>query len=512
MVQRFDRRSFLRLTGGGLASLALASCSQGGTDRVAAGGSEVQANERRRRRGDAPVRDILLSPGPASIDLGGMMVETIAYDGVVPGREVRVRAGEVLRARVTNRLSESTTIHWHGLALRNDMDGVPGLTQSPISSGASFTYEFVVPDPGTYWFHPHFGLQLDAGLYAPLIVEDPAEPGRYDREVTIVLDDWMSGLGPSPEETMRVLRDGGMPMGGGMQMGAGTQMGGSGAMPMANSPQLGGDAGDVSYPSFLLNGRRADTPQTIEVRRGERIRMRILNAGSDTAFRVALGGHRLTVTHTDGFPVEPVTVDALLVGMSERYDVTVTVAGDGAFPLVGMAEGKNAQAMAVLRSGSGAAPSASAHPAELDGRLLQLSDLRADKAVSLNPKAPDRVHRVALGAAKEGYRWLINGRAVDAEADVLKDARILEVREGQRVRLEFDNQTTMFHPMHLHGHTFQVVSPEGVVGPRKDSMIVRPNERISVDFDANNPGQWLIHCHNLYHQNAGMHSVVSYVR
>jgi FtsP/CotA-like multicopper oxidase with cupredoxin domain len=284
-------------------------------------------------------------------------------------------------------------------------------------------------------------------------------------------------------------------------------------MAMTPSPLLGGDPGDVTYPLFLVNGRKADSPATLEAKRGERVRFRILNAASDTAFRVALGGHRLTVTHTDGFPVEPVTVDAVLVGMSERYDATVTVAGDGAFPLVALAEGKGAQAMAVLRSAPGAAPPADAHPTELDGRVLQLSELRADKAVSLAPKAPDQTHQVALGGpGPQGYRWTINGKAVDSESDVLKEARVLEVRQDQRVRLVFDNQTMMFHPMHLHGHTFQVVGPGGVAGPRKDSMIVRPKERISVDFDANNPGQWLIHCHNVYHQSAGMHSVLSYVR
>jgi len=289
-------------------------------------------------------RDIALTAAPARIDIGGQTVDTWAYGGAVPGREVRVRAGDVLRARITNQLPEPTTIHWHGLALRNDMDGVPGLTQAPIPAGADFTYEFVVPEPGTFWFHPHVGLQLDRGLYTPLVIEDPAEPGRYDREIVVVLDDWLSGVGPTPEDTLEGLRENGMQMGG---AGGGMQMGGGG---MAMSPALGGDAGDVTYPSFLVNGRQGANPVTLDAKAGERIRLRILNAGGDTAFRVALGGHQLTVTHTDGFPVEPVTVDALLIGMSERYDVMVTVAGDGAFPLVAVAEGKGGQALAVLRS------------------------------------------------------------------------------------------------------------------------------------------------------------------
>jgi len=496
-----SRREFLGLAGGGCAALVLAACTAGGPSRIAVGGPEVQDAERRRQRPGGTTRDIALTAAPAMIDLGGRIVETWAYGGSVPGRELRVRSGDVLRAKITNQLPEPTTIHWHGLALRNDMDGVPGLTQAPIAAGADFTYQFVVPEPGTFWFHPHFGLQLDRGLYTPLVIEDPAEPGRYDREIVVVLDDWLSGMGPTPEETLKGLREDGM------------QMGGGGGMAMAQSQALGGDAGDVIYPTFLVNGREGANPVTLEAKAGERIRLRILNAGGDTAFRVALGGHRLTVTHTDGFPVEPVTVDALLIGMSERYDVTVTVAGGGAFPLVAVAEGKGGQALAVLRTASGGAPPADVHPAELDGRLLQLGELRAAKAVALAPKKPDRIHQVALGGpGKTGYRWTINGKEVDKEADVLKKARVLEVGQGQRVRLVFENQTTMFHPMHLHGHTFQVVGPDGAAGPRKDSMIVRPKERIAVDFDADNPGQWLIHCHNVYHQSAGMHSVLSYVR
>jgi len=508
-----NRREFLGLTGAGCAALVLASCSAGGPTRVGVGGPEVQDAERRRQRPGSTIREVELTAAPATIDLGGRSVETWAYGGSVPGPEIRLRAGDMLRARVTNRLPEPTTIHWHGLALRNDMDGVPGLTQTPIAVGADFTYEFIVPEPGTFWFHPHFGLQLDRGLYAPLIVEDPAEPGRYDREIVVVLDDWLSGAGPTPEETLKGLRENGMQMGaggmGGMQTGSG---GGTGGMSMAQSPALGGDAGDVVYPLFVLNGKQGTSPVTFDAKAGERIRLRILNVGGDTAFRVALGGHRLTVTHTDGFPVEPVTVDTLLIGMSERYDVTVTAVG-GVFPLVAVAEGKGGQALAVLRSASGQAPPPDVHPVELDGRLLQLGELRAAPRVALAPKKPDRTHLVELGGpGKTGYRWTINGKSVDKEADVLKDAKVLEVGEGQRVRLVFDNQTTMFHPMHLHGHTFQVVGPEGAAGPRKDSMILRPNERIAVDFDADNPGQWLIHCHNLYHQSAGMHSVLSYVR
>jgi len=385
------------------------------------------------------------------------------------------------------------------LALRNDMDGVAGLTQQPIGAGTSFAYEFAADVPGTYWFHPHSGLQLDRGLYAPLIIEDPAEPLAYDQELMIVLDDWL--VGTTPEKTLDGLRSGGMQMGG-------MQMGGGGA-----GSDLGGDAGDVMYALYLVNGRPEADPATLDVRPGQRVRLRILNAGSDTAFRVAVGGHQLTVTHTDGYPVEPATGAALLIGMGERYDAIITVAGSGVFPLVALAEGKDGMARANIRSGPGSGPPAGTRPSELDGKRIQALDLRAARPVALAARRPDRVHQVTLGGPPSGtYRWTINGRAAPDEAKLFTDAKPLGVRRGERVRLEFENGSTMFHPMHLHGHTFQVVGPDGSAGPRKDTLLVKPKERLAVEFDAENPGQWLMHCHNLYHQVAGMHSVVSYLK
>jgi len=190
--------------------------------------------------------------------------------------------------------------------------------------------------------------------------------------------------------------------------------------------------------------------------------------------------------------------------MGERYDVVVTVPEEGVFPLVALAEGKGGQAMALLRTGAGDAPAADAHPSELDGRVLQLADLKAADGVALKPARADRTHQVVLTLDRDAYRWRINGKTFDEQSP-------LELREGQRVRLVFDNQTTMFHPMHLHGHTFQVEGPLGGAGPRKDTAIVRPKEKVTVDFVADNPGQWLLHCHNLYHQETGMMTTLSYV-
>ncbi|MFE0048071.1 multicopper oxidase family protein [Streptomyces albireticuli] len=519
----------LAVAGGGL----LTACSQDSAgpgdakaptappaDYVSPDGKEVAAAEA--KRGTGPVRDVRLTATRTKVDLGGgRSVDTWAYGDRLPGQEVRVTAGDTLALTLANHLPEPTSLHWHGLALRNDMDGVPGLTQPAIKPGASHDYRFTLAHPGTYWFHPHSGVQQDRGLYAPLIVEDPKEPLKYDKEWVVVLDDWVDGVdGSTPDAVLAELGRGmgGMDHGGGgggMDHGGGHDMSGHGmgAAPKpsgssgpsrmlmgATSPLLGGDAGDVAYPHYLVNGRTAADPETFRARPGDRIRIRFVNAGGDTAFRVALGDHRMTVTHTDGFPVAHAETDALLLGMGERYDVLVEVK-DGVFPLTALAEGKKASALAVLRTADGTAPDASARPRELDGRLLTADRLKADASVRLKDRRPDRTLTFALTGSMEKYDWAINGRKYTP-------SQRYPVAAGERVRMAFVNRTTMWHPMHLHGHTFGL--PGG--GARKDTAVVLPGKRLEVDFDADNPGLWMLHCHNVYHAESGMMTVLGYRR
>ncbi|MFI0538535.1 multicopper oxidase family protein [Streptomyces sp. WSLK1-3] len=501
-MNTINRRTVL-LAGLGVAGAgALAACS-GSTDAPAlvspSGPAVVAADKKRTRTGTT--HSVTLTAAQATVDLGaGTTARTWAFSGRTPGRELRVRAGDTLAATLSNQLPDqaTTSVHWHGIALRNDMDGVPPATQSAVRAGHNFTYRFTADAPGTYFFHPHVGVQLDRGLYAPLIVEDPREPLSYDEEWVVVLDDWLDGVTGTPDEVFAELRHGmgGMGMDGGMDMGMRFMLMG------ARSPLLGGDAGDVKYPYHLVNGRVPADPQVYRAKPGKRVRLRIVNAGSDTAYRVALGGHRLTLTHTDGFPVRHQQVDALLIGMGERCDVLVTL-GDGVFPLVALAEGKNATGMAVVRTGSGATPTATVRPRELEGKLVAASRLRAADDVGLAPKKADRVHRVELSGSMMAYNWAVNGRRFDMNDPA---AHPLTVEEGQRVRLDFVNTTTMWHPMHLHGHTYQL----GTSGPRKDTTIVLPKRTVSVYFDADNPGQWLLHCHNAYHGEAGMMALVAY--
>lgn len=472
----------------GLASVAavgsLSACT--GSARtftlVGPGSPAVAAAERARRISGRRVVSAKLTPRPATVDLGGRTVDTWAYGEQVPGPLLRARAGDLLRVTVDNQLPVETSVHWHGLALRNDMDGVPHLTQDPIPVGGSFAYEFTAPDPGTYFYHPHSGVQLDRGLYGVLIVEDPTEPGGYDDEWIVVLDDWVDGTGRTPDQVLTGLQrtsasgDPGGSMGGSMGgMDHGSGMGGMGE---GMQSRLLGGAGDVDYPHYLINGRTPARPHTFTGRPGQRIRIRFVNAGSDTAFRVAVGGHRMTVSHCDGFPVMPMSTDALLIGMGERVDVTVDLT-DGAFPLVAEAEGKTGRALAMIRTSSGRPPTADVVVPELGRRTLLGTDLTGAASVRLDRRDVDRRHDLALGGSMMPYRWTIN-------RETFPDATPLPVSAGERVRLRFINHTMMFHPMHLHGHTFGLVDG----GARKDTVIVRPMQALEVDLDADNPGQW----------------------
>lgn len=481
-----------------MAAAGLAACGSEKTPAPARIGPEsprIAAAERERRAANAGTTSVSLEAGVGGVDLGGVEVRTWTYGGELPGKEIRVKRGDVLEVALSNTLPRPTTIHWHGIALRNDMDGVPRLTQTEIEAGGRFSYEFVVPDAGTYWFHPHVGVQLDRGLYAPLIVEDPADGADYDTELVVVLDDWLDGLDRDPDAVLADLMKNGMAMDHG-------DMPGMGGMP--SSELLGGDVGDVTYPHMLANGRIAAAARTHTAKPGQRIRLRLINAGSDTAFRIGVPGVPMTVTHTDGFPVVHQRADTVLLGMGERLDAIITVPGTSV-PVLALAEGRDAYAQVLIQSGRPADPATSDVAAKELATLpaLTVADLRAAEAVTLPDKVPDVTHTLVLDGPGDKYDWTINGKAYDPNDG-------LPVREGQRARLRFENTSQMFHPMHLHGHTFQVVGRNGP-GARKDTVVVLPGTALEVDFDADNPGQWLTHCHNVYHGETGMMTVVSYV-
>jgi len=459
-VKSISRRTVF--TGGlGAAGLTLAGCG----DRTAPtdAGAFAPPPTLTPKAGQNVVTQTLTA-APATVDLGGKTVSTWAYGESLPGPLIRATAGDLLRITLENRLPETSTIHWHGIRLHDAADGVPGMTQEPVEPDASFTYEFVAPDPGTYFLHSHVGLQLDRGLYAPLIIDDPDEPGEYDAEWIVTLDDWIDGTGQTPDEVLAALTGTGPSDAGGMDhgdtpMGDEDTDGGSngmdhGDMPMGGEPW--GDVGDVTYPHFLINGRVPEAPQTFEAKPGQRVRIRLINASADTIFAVALDDHDLSVTHSDGFAVEPVTAKALYLGMGERYDVVVTVK-DGTFPLVARPVGKTSggQGLAVLQTGSGSAPAPDVQVRELDGEILIGSALQPAETARLEDHAIENELEIAFQGSMQPYQWAIN------EAPYGQNTP-LRIREGQRVRITATNQTMMTHPLHIHGHTFTL--PSGTYG------------------------------------------------
>jgi len=355
-----------------------------------------------------PIREYTIEAVEAEIELAGRRVRTFTDGGQVPGPELRVREGETLRVLLENRLPEPTTIHWHSIPVPNAMDGVPEVTQPAVPPGERYLYEFPVPVPGTYFYHTHVGLQLDRGLVGALIVEPGHEELAYDREVVLVLDDWLDGIAGTPEEVLRQLVDAGH---GGHGMGHGAMPGGS--MPgMGTMPGMAGTSGeppevepDLVYPLYVVNGRPLEHPFEFVGKRGDLLRLRLVNAASATIFRVALAGHRFTVVQADGQPIEPLEGDALRIGMGERYDLLVRLDNPGIWPLVAWAEGTDRAAQAVLRyeGASGQVPARVTRPRELSGSSCTGYAVgRARRGRSSFPMSSGRSCRVAGWVSMSG--------------------------------------------------------------------------------------------------------------
>ncbi len=455
-----DRRAFLRE---GRTAVALAA-----TWRVAPGLPLFA---------QAPAREMRLAAAPSDIDVGsGTPWRTWAYNGQVPGPEIRVREGERLRVILENRLPEPTTIHWHGLPVPADMDGVPDVSQRAVQPGETFTYEFDVPASGTFFYHSHVGLQLDRGLSGALVVmpHDGGDAPAATREAVLVFDDWLRQA----------------PMLGGTSPGG--MMGGGGPV----------------YDGYLLNGRTGTSVAPLTIERGEQVRLRLINASAATTFRIGITGHRLRVTHADGQRVAAVNVDTLVIGMGERYDVLVTGSDPGAWLLVAGPVDTSVPGVVAPFLYRGYLPS----PAPvfvwpqtlLRGRTLTYDDLQSEGTLPIGGPLPRSLPLLLSGGMGMGgtETWTINGERYP-------NASPLRIRDGEWLRLEMRNQSMVRHPMHLHGHFFRVAGARGLSG-LKDTVLVEPMGRKDVVFLADHPGRWMFHCHHAYHMEAGMARVVEY--
>ncbi|WP_458207919.1 multicopper oxidase family protein [Haladaptatus sp. NG-SE-30] len=495
-VSNPSRRAYIR----GLGAIGLGSIAGCTSDTLQSGDDENTVTPRPTVSKTADKRT-KLTTAPATVTPEDTSTRNWLYNGSFPGNELRLTEGDVARVDLQNQLPEETTIHWHGVPVSNPMDGVPNVTQKPIQPNSTYSYKFRAEPAGTYFYHSHVGLQLDRGLYAPFIIEEKNSHVDYDREYTLLFDDYLT----QPPELPSGSSGGGM-MGG---MGGGQDGGGMGSGQGGQDGQSGGGGGRGGgmmgdqrppYEGLLINGQLPEQPATFDVTDGERVRLRFINASSATAFRVGAAGHQLTISHTDGRPVEPVKVDSFVFGAGERYDAILEATNPGTWEIQGRAvDGNERPASAVIQY-KGQKGSQSPEQPDFGGRTLRYGDLRAKNLPSNLNGSPDRTFDLTLSRGRgQSYKWLIDGQAYP-EADPL------QIQKGDHVRVRLSNRSPVLHPMHLHGHFFRVGDA------MKDTVIV-PGHMGSVTFDffADNPGDWLFHCHNLYHLDSGMARVVRYV-
>lgn len=487
MTIRTSRRRFLAATASGLVAAAVARPTRAWAHR----------NDRR------------LRVDSRTIDVGG---RTATIWGIVDegtGTPFRFAVDQPFQAIVDNRIDEPTLIHWHGLTPPWMQDGVPGLPHPAIDPHASHRFSFRLNHPGTFWMHSHVGLQLQRLLAAPLIVEDPADAGTDRQEIVVMLQDF--SFRP-PEEILADLSGGeNVPAAGegGHDM---TSMSGMAAQSDDGTNDMNAmDAGpthtnDLDHDAYLANDRTLDDPSVVAVERGGTVRLRIVNAAASTNFHIDSGALMATLVAVDGSDIVPARVRRVPLAMGQRIDLDVTIpTAGGAFPILALREGARERTGIVLAT-PGARIARMAPAAE--GATLPI-DLGLEAALTARSPLPvreaDRRLAVTLTGSHSPYRWAL------AIADAAQD-RPVEIAQGERVELTMTNASAMPHPMHLHGHEFQVVDLGGgrFSGARRDTIQVPPGGTVTVAFDADNPGHWAFHCHHLYHMAAGMMTTLDY--
>jgi len=469
----------------------------------------------------------------------------IAVNGTIPGPVLRFREGDTARILVKNRMrDDETSIHWHGLLVPNVMDGVPYLTTPTIPPFGEYQFEFTLRQSGTYWYHSHTGLQEQVGVYGAIVVE-PREGLAalhrqlgVDREVVLVAADWTD---EEPHDVMRTLLRGSQwyPIRKGTAqslLGAWRQgkLGAFFERERQRMPAM--DISDIAYDHFLANGvPEAQEPAALP---GERVLVRIVNAAASSYFHVTSGSGPLTIVASDGQQVQPVDVRRLLIGIAETYDVIVSVPESGEAVEVRLTAHDSSGRAALVLGPPGAPVLRATDPPRADlygmdetlrAGLSSVSQSRGEAAATddrpfapyalLRTLAPSEIAAAAERAAHEGpirtvtmrltgdmirYLWSIDGKTL-AEEPVVK------VASGEVVRIELINDTMMHHPMHLHGHFFRVITEAGAYSPVKHTVDVPPMGRRVIEFVADEePGDWFLHCHLLYHMDAGMARVVRY--
>ena len=552
--------------------------------------------------GELSGNDISLTIGRIELPVDGRPGHAVAINGTVPGPLIRLREGQTVRISVTNTLDEETSIHWHGLLVPFQMDGVPGVSFPGIPPGGTFVYEFPVKQSGTYWYHSHSGLQQPEGHYRPIVIEPATERAPADRDHVIVLSDF-SSLHPHTIFA-RLKQEAGF-FNLQRQTVAGLLAGKDKTLAerlewakMRMDPTDISDVTGAAY-TFLINGRGPSDNWTGLFTPGQRVKLRIINAGAQTIFNVRIPGLRMTVVAADGQYVRPIAVDEFQIGNAETYDVIVEPREDRAYSIVAEAVDRSGMGRATLAPREGmtaeipplrerplatmkdmgmdmssmqgdaghamhgggnmpaghSMPMAATQPGmaappmrgadamhDMPGMKMDMLNLSNAPQVPMGPGVQmitatpmDRTGEPGQGLESVGHRVLVYKDliALEPNPDTRAPGRSIEIRltgnmerfmwgfdgkkfsegplpysfrDGERVRVTLVNDTMMTHPIHLHGHFFELV--HGPVGrlPRKHTVNVLPSGKVTFDFTAEH-GDWAFHCHMLYHMHAGMFQV-----
>jgi FtsP/CotA-like multicopper oxidase with cupredoxin domain len=436
-----------------------------------------------------------------TIEVNGKAASRLAIRQPDGFQGVLTELGKPYRVRVENHLDAQSLVHWHGLTPPWHQDGVPIISAPPIPPGGTADYDFPLTFPGTFFMHSHEGFQEQRLMTAPLIIRDPRAP-RDEQDVVMLLNDF--SFTPPAEIYENLRKPAPMAMGGGAHAAA------MGSMPDMAMPkaQAGPDLNDVQYDAFLANDRTLADPEVVKVEPGGRVRLRVINASSMSNFHIELGRHDGELIAVDGHDVKPVRGRSFPVAVAQRLDIRLTMPNEpAAHPILAVVEGEAKRTGIVLVAGR-AGVRRIPETADKASAALTLDFEKTLSAVRpLADRPVDRTHTLDLTGNMAGYQWSINNVTWTEQTPPFP------VRAGERVALVFTNKTMMPHPMHLHGHVFQIVEIDGrkFAGAKRDTMLVPPKTSVTVVFDADNPGWWALHCHLLYHMEAGMFATIRYV-
>ncbi|MEE9451613.1 MAG: multicopper oxidase family protein [Gammaproteobacteria bacterium] len=380
--------------------------------------------------------------------------------------------------KLYNDSTEETSIHWHGLELPNDQDGVPYVTQLPIAPGEVVDYTFELIQAGTFWMHSHLGVQEKWLLAAPLIITAPDESdSEIGQEVTILFQDYTFA------EPQTVLED------------------------IYAAAKQTGDVEAIPMNAFLANRRTLSEPEIIDIVAGQKIRLRLINGAAETNFFIPLENLARSVIEVDGEKINPDTsVNPLQLAIAQRIDVLIDIPeSGGVFPILAQAENSVEQTGIVLVTEGPVSPDLSPQADGLAGRFDYMQELNWKALTPLPDKVIDREITYILSKNTDDGAWEMNHQAwpkIEPE----------EIKPGERVKIILDNQSDVAHPMHLHGHSFQVVriDDQEIKGAMRDTIHVLPRSKVEIIFDADNSGIWMFHCHKLSHMEVGMQTTIHY--